>query len=185
MPAKKGRNKINLLIREGLAATTSGRVIAWIISTFRVMVIITELIVMVAFLSRFWFDAQNTDLGDEIKEKQAIIASFSDFENEFKEIQTRLKVFSELTANEGLVANSIKTTTSSLPPDVFLNLLSFSQNIITIEGTSPSEKSIQQLIVNLDSKDIFKTANLTEMGTVVNDPNLFKFKIAVLFEGKD
>jgi Tfp pilus assembly protein PilN len=140
---------------------------------------------MLAFLSRFCLDAQNTDLSDEIDQKQAVIASLSDFEKEFKQTQTKLKIFSELTAREGLTNNAVKTISSNLPPDIFLRSLSFSQKTIYVEGTSPSEISIQQLIVNLDSKDLFKSANLVEMGSAPNDPSLLKFKLDVKIKGKE
>ena len=52
MSARK--EEINLLPQKGFEATTAGRILAWILSTFRIIVIITELLVMVAFLSRFW-----------------------------------------------------------------------------------------------------------------------------------
>lgn len=185
MAAPKRHNKINLIIKEGLAATTSGRILAWILSTFRIIVIITELIVMIAFLSRFWLDAQNTDLAEEIEQKQGIIASLSDFEKEFKLTQTKLKIFSDLTAREGLANNAVKTISSNLPPDIFLQSLAFYRNTIYIEGTSPSEISIQQLIVNLDSKDLFESANLIEMGTSPFDPSLLKFKLNITIESKE
>ena len=59
------KQQVNLLPEKGFTSTTTGRVLTWILSTFRIIVIVTEIIVMIAFLSRFWLDAQNTDLSEE------------------------------------------------------------------------------------------------------------------------
>ena len=64
MPKKKN---INLLPKEEFDASVVGRLLRWAMGTFRIIVIITEMIVMAAFLSRFWLDAQNSDLNDEIR----------------------------------------------------------------------------------------------------------------------
>jgi len=43
--------------------------------SFRIIVIVTEIIVMGAFLSRFWLDAQNSELDSSIKIASAQITA--------------------------------------------------------------------------------------------------------------
>ena len=93
---KSKKEEINLLPQKGFASTTAGRILAWILSTFRIIVIVTEIIVMVAFLSRFWLDAQNTDLDEEITQKQALIAASLGFEKRFKQTQSVVPVLMPL-----------------------------------------------------------------------------------------
>jgi len=85
MPKNKS---INLLPQEEFEASTIGRVLKWATGTFRIIVIITEMVVMAAFLSRFWLDAQNSDLTDSIKIRSAQISAQGDLEKRFREIQT-------------------------------------------------------------------------------------------------
>ena len=178
MSAQK-EEQINLLPQKGFQATTTGRVLAWILSTFRIIVIVTEIIVMVAFLSRFWLDAQNTDLTEEIEEKQAVIAASLGFENKFKNTQDRLKIFSELTEKSGLTAKTINEVRIHLPDDLLLTSVGFSEDsLFLMEGVTPNEKSIQQLIVNLQSTKLFKNVDLEEIETDIESPSLLKFKIA-------
>jgi Tfp pilus assembly protein PilN len=134
---------------------------------------------MAAFLSRFWLDAKNTDLNDEITQKQEVLVSSSDFENEFKDVQKKLEIFSELTKNEGAITQSLKTITSYLPQDMLLDSFTFTNNKINIEGISPSERSIQQLIVNLESNETFEDVSLLSIASGIKDPNLLEFSIAV------
>lgn len=181
MSARK-EEQINLLAQKGFEATTSGRVLLWILSSFRVIVIVTEIIVMIAFLSRFWLDAQSTDLKEEIQQKQAVIAASLNFEKEFKKTQKKLSVFSEITSDEGRITSAIKTVGSLLPPDAFLKSVSFGEQGIEIEGSTPNERSIQQIIVNLDSTNLFQNTILTELGGAPDQSNLLNFKISTQFK---
>ena len=65
MPAKK-EPEINLLPQEEFEGSVIGRILKWGLSTFRIIVIIVEMVVMAAFLSRFWLDAKNSDLNEDI-----------------------------------------------------------------------------------------------------------------------
>jgi len=173
---KQKKDQINLLPQRGFAASTSGRVLLWILSTFRVIVIVTEIIVMIAFLSRFWMDAQNTDLAEKIQQQQAVLTSFTQFEKEFKSAQKRLEIFSILTQNKETATNIANSIISYLPEDTFLKSISFtSSNEVVIEGISPSERSVQQFAVNLQSADIFNQINLTGIETDENS-GFLKFK---------
>lgn len=177
MSARSSKEQINLLPLKGFETTTAGRVLAWILSTFRIIVIVTELIVMIAFLSRFWLDAQNTDLNEEIQQKQAILIASSSFENEFKDIQKRLSVFSEFSQSNGKISQSLKTITSYLPSDLYLTSLRYSGESFEIQGASPNEKSIQQLAVNLQSGTNFGQVAIAEIRSNAKDPYLLEFKI--------
>jgi hypothetical protein len=87
------KNKtINLLPQEEFESSIIGRILRWAMGTFRIIVIITEIIVMGAFLSRFWLDAQNSTLSDGIKIKSSQIQSLADIEKEFRNIQSKLNM---------------------------------------------------------------------------------------------
>lgn len=171
--------KINLIPQKGLETTTRGRVLLWVLTTFRVIVIATEIIVMAAFLSRFWLDAKNTDLTEEIEQKKDVLVASTEFENEFKQIQKRLEILSELTKSEKLITNSLKTVTSYLPPDIFLDSFSFSENKIALIGISPGEISVQQLIVNLQETENFEEVSLVSIDSETESADLLKFQILI------
>lgn len=183
--AKKKKPVINLLPKEEFAFTTAGRVLAWILSTFRIIVIVTEILVMVAFLSRFWLDARNSDLTEIIKQKQAVLAAARNFEDKFKDTQTRLKVFSDYAIDEGVSSNILSKITESMPSDIFLSSVTFSENMVSINGASPGETSIQQFIVNLEAKDLFEDISLDEIRTSQEEELLLLFKISIPTETKE
>lgn len=166
---KKKEAKINLLPREEFATSTLGRILSWALSTFRIIVIAVELIVVVAFLSRFWLDARITDLSDEIKQKGAIVASQAAFEKEFRDAQTKLKIFSELTDGETNL-QLLQETASLLPSDTTFDSFSITNNEAQIKADALSEESIAQYIASLRNASIFKQINLNQVESRAESP---------------
>ncbi|MBI3443169.1 PilN domain-containing protein [Candidatus Woesebacteria bacterium] len=165
-----------LLPQKEFIESTFGRVLTWTLSSFRIIVIITELVVVIAFLSRFWLDAKITDLNDEVKQKQAIIASFSSIETKFRLTQQKLKIFSTLSANEKQVSNILSAVTSNLPPDIILTSFSISEKKARIEGQSFTEQSIFQFITNIENANLFEKVSLGE-ASLGKDKDFISFSI--------
>ncbi len=178
MPKKKEvkQTEINLLPQEGFEYTTTGRVLGWVLSTFRYIVIVTELIVMVAFFSRFWFDAYNSDLSDEIKSSQEIISSNSEFEEKYRDLQARIKFYNELKSNQKKFSGFFPLITKNLPPDIILETLTFDKNGVMLTGFTPNEISILQTIVNIESQTEFNDTALTQIDTGIKG-GVIKFTI--------
>jgi hypothetical protein len=163
MPAKTKPNKkdqINLLPQEGLSATTGGRILLWLLSTFRVIVIVTELFVVAAFVSRFWLDAKNTDLSEKIQNNKSVIESFQDFEKEFKNVQERLAIYNLYSKDKGKIIEAVNSVISSKPPEVTFSSITAGENDIRISAKSVSELGIQQFIVNLNSNENIENTSL-------------------------
>jgi Tfp pilus assembly protein PilN len=163
MSARK-KDNINLLPEKGFSTTSTGQVLHWLLSSFRIIVIVTEIIVMVAFLSRFWLDARNTDLSEEIEYKQAVLSASSDFEKEYRKSHNKLAVLTDVYRDETWATRYISEIVTYQPEQIFL--ISFSaksEKEIEITGTSANLGRIQQFIVNLNSVDTFKKVSLTEL----------------------
>jgi len=173
----KKKQLINLLPREGFDTTFQGRALAWALSSFRIIVIVTELVVMTAFLSRFFLDAQNSDLSEEIQQKQSLISANQSFEKEFKAVQNKLDLYKTVTSSKINSADVIEAVVNSLPGDVYLDSIVIAGNNISVIGVSSNTQSVQQFIVNLESKDPVSSVNLgsVEKGSV--DSDLIKFSV--------
>jgi Tfp pilus assembly protein PilN len=163
--AKKEKGAINLLPQEVFAGTTAGRVLSWLLSTFRTIVILVEVVVVSAFISRFFLDAKNSDLDEAIKLNEQIIASNQTFEKDFKNIQSRLQTYGEFEQKKLETAEVVEKITPYLPPDVLLNSITIEDDKLNLSGESPSEQSIQQLLVNLNSIETLENVILTNVGS--------------------
>ncbi|HLE49252.1 MAG TPA: PilN domain-containing protein [Patescibacteria group bacterium] len=183
MPAKKKSKiaQINLLPREGLGATTSGRVLLWILTTFRMVLIITELVVIFAFLSRFWLDAKNTDLTDEVNDSKAVILSLSDFEKDFKGTQEKLAIYDLYKQGKGFLLDGIIEAVAYKPDEVFFESVDSNSEKVTVKGVSISETGIHQYLANLKSSDKFESVKLDALAVDENQ-TFFRFSIVSYYK---
>lgn len=184
MAARKDTSPINLLPKEEFASSTIGRTLSWALSTFRIIVIVTEIVVMGAFLSRFWLDAKSNDLNDLIREKEAVIAATIDFEREFKDVQKRLTIFSAVAEQSFPFSSLLNELSTYLPPDTFLSAVSFQENSVQIKGLSFSERSVSQLIANLEKNSNFKDVALQNVSSGTQDKSQIVFNIKMDFAAK-
>jgi Tfp pilus assembly protein PilN len=169
MAAAQKKDGINLLPREEFAGTILGRILAWAVSAFRIIVISVEMVVVLAFLSRFWLDAQATDLDEEIKKKQAIITSQAAFESDFRAVQEKLKTISSFTSQREPLS-LIALVVSHLPADVTVSTISSDANEIQVRANASSEFSIAQLITNLENEEQIEKVTLSQIGTKADSP---------------
>lgn len=171
MAKNKLPTEINLLPQEEFQASTLGRTLKWLLGTFRMIVISTEMIVMLAFLSRFWLDAQNNDLTDSINQQKIIVGSYKSVEDEFRLTQTKLSIFKEFVSGPK-ISSIAKTITSNLPPQVVLENLLLKGNNLQVEAKAQSEKDAVQLIANLQNTNIFQGIKLTRIEKKVDETGI-------------
>lgn len=166
------KKEINLLPREEFEKKPFGHFLIWALTVGRYVVIFTELIVIIAFLSRFKLDRDLSDLYESIREKQAIIEASSSFEQDFRFLQKRLltiKTFQE----EKVSTVPILAEISSLTPfDVILSSLSFDEEGIRITASALSEEGLGSFISNLSLSPKFKEINLSSISKKAEGPEI-------------
>lgn len=160
MPA----NQINLLPSEEFEESLVGRILKWSLTSFRVMVIGVELVVISAFLSRFFLDARNTDLNEELKSLQAQILANGDFEKQFRQTQQKLSIYKDLSTQKS-TASVLSIISSRLPVDVVLTNISVTEGTLILRGSTTNEASVSQFITNLSSEPTFNKVSLSSVSS--------------------
>lgn len=171
MPAKK---EISLLPDEANNNTTSARVVRWITSVGRYIVVFTELIVISAFLSRFYLDRKNSDLSDILRQQQAIIQSTQNFENDFDLLQKKINIIKLTYASQPEFQSKIDTLVTSTPPDIAFESLQFTTNSnqeisANLSLTAFQESSIVDFITNLIVNPKIKSVDVQKIEKKPND----------------
>ncbi|OGM03068.1 hypothetical protein A2115_02330 [Candidatus Woesebacteria bacterium GWA1_41_8] len=180
MPKRKSDDsKINLIPQKGFETTEGGRILLWLLSSFRIVVIVTEIVVMIAFLVRFGLYSQNTSLTSEVKQKQDYISSEASFEKDFRAIQTKLKIFTTIANTNNFMSNYLANISSHIPNDIVLKSVTYDQKKLSITATSPSEVSIAQFLANLQSVSELNSAAIEEIAPDVANISLLSFVISV------
>lgn len=170
------KKEINLLPREEFEKKPLGRFLIWALTIGRYIVIFTELIVILAFLSRFKLDRDLSDLYESIREKQAIIQASSDFEQDFRFLQKRLLTIKNLEEEKVETVPIIAEISSLVPLDVVLSNLSFGEEEIRITASALSEEGLGSFILNLSSSPKFKEINLSSISKSSESPEI-KFSL--------
>jgi hypothetical protein len=156
MMASAKKKTISLLTEKPLEITLKGRIISWLLKSGRVVVVLTELIVIMAFFSRFWLDRRNTDLSERIRQYQVILASTSEFEKEFRNFRQRLNKSSKKLAEEKDLSVPLKIVAQEVPKGVVLSNFSFKNAdnpSASLSVVVYSERGLFKFIRNLTGND--------------------------------
>lgn len=179
------KRKINLVLKEGFEFTTIGRLLTWALGVGRVIVILTELIVVIAFLSRFWLDRTLTDLNEANISKRKQIEASNKFETDFRAAQTRLSIYKKLTDKPTKDAAKVKKVASLLPQDVTLNKISLSQKDVSITGVALSEEGLAGFLKGLGKTEEFANIALSGLSLSTEGQQGFSFTLKGTMGGKN
>lgn len=152
MPSKK---EISLLPNEDNSNTFIARFLKWVSTVGRVVIIFTELIVILAFLSRFWLDRKNSDLSEILRQQKAILNSTQEFEDDYTSLQLRLKYIKSFYQTEPKYVDNLNSVIHSLPEAIYFQTFNFAQDkktsevVAKIDLYSYQEDAIVDFITNL------------------------------------
>lgn len=183
MSAKKKEKKriVNLLPQKEFETSMYGRVLRWMLTTFRFIVITVEVVVVVGFLSRFVLDVENTDLSDEIEDNQHVIESFGPKEKEFRRTQKKLEIFSAYSLESTNAIPVMQVIIPGVPPQVRLTQVRLKNNEISVSAESVDEQAIAQFMQNLRVEQIFSNVSLVSSESNKDDEFVtFELKMFLL-----
>lgn len=127
----------------------------------------TEIVVLLAFISRFSLDRKLTDLKEELMQKQMIIEANLPFEKDVRSLQDRLAKISTLLKPPLDPMDILLTIQSSIPADVHLQTLEISDGKLRVSGQAGSTAGFARFTNKLQS-----SSNLTniELGDIRRTP---------------
>lgn len=161
---KSEKKSVNLLIFDEFEKSPLGKFLAWALTVGRYIVVLTELVVLGAFLFRFKLDADLAIIGEKIKSKQAVIESFGDLEDKVREIQQKLKIIKQVEGErvdgEKVLAEISKTT----PTNVSFQKIDYDEGGIGCEGVSLTELEISKFINEMEKNPFFSGVFLETLG---------------------
>ncbi|HUV42767.1 MAG TPA: PilN domain-containing protein [Patescibacteria group bacterium] len=157
------KSKIEFLPQEDWEKTPFGKFLKWLLTVGRYIVVFTELIVILAFISRFKLDRDLTDLYQLIEQKQAIIQASVDFETDFRFLQKQLTSIQGL-RKEQLKTNQLLKEISDLTPiDVSFSNLTITGDKVEFKATALSEAGLATFIYNLKKSPSFTNLNIDSL----------------------
>lgn len=157
------KSEIEFLPKEDWEKTSFGKFLTWLLTVGRYIVIFTELIVILAFLSRFKLDRDLTDLYKQIEQKQAVIQSYADFESEFRFLQKQLTTVQSLRKEQLQTKQLLGEIAALTPIDVYFSDLSINGNKASFTANALSEAGLATLINNLKKSPRFSNLEISSL----------------------
>ena len=158
------RKELSLLPDKEDPNSLINRSLHWLTSVGRVVIIVTELIVVTAFISRFWLDRQNSDLGETLRQQKAILESTKEFEKEYNSLGLKLKYITNFYATDDQLVPQLTAISESIPNDVAIIDISSnrtdSSQSFNLSSFAYSQESIINLIVNLSLNPQIKSVEI-------------------------
>lgn len=167
MPAKTV--SINLLGDSGTDHSPLGRIVTWAVTYGRYIMIGTEIVVLLAFISRFSLDRKLTDLKEEVAQKQDIIQANLPFEQDVRTLQDKLAKIKTLKEQPVDSRSVLSLFQNILPQGMYLKTLDLQKDRLTVSAVAGSTGAFAQFITNLQNS---KLLNNIDIGDITRDPLL-------------
>lgn len=161
MPAR--RVGINLLPQSEFEQSFWGRFLKWAITTGRYILILVELVVIIAFLSRFKLDKDMADLSDSIAGKKAVLDATYSTEQNFRFTQSRLNAAGILLSSQVGARQTLETVASYVPPQVNLTKLILQPSSVTVSGQASTTDGLAILLARMTADRGWKSIDLSEV----------------------
>lgn len=172
MPADQA--SVNLLGHDSLEESPIGRIVSWSTTYGRYIMILTEIVVLIAFVSRFSLDRKLTDLNEAISQKQAIIEANLPFEQDIRTLQDQLVEIKSIMTDQEKPVMVIDIIKSILPSDVYLKELTITNTQVTMEAVAGTTTGFTVFVNNLKSVSQFSKVDMSDIKKNPVEGILFK-----------
>lgn len=144
-----------------------GKFLTWILTYGRYIIIGTEIVVLLAFLSRFKFDRDLTDLHQSIAQKQAVVLAAYDLEQQARTLQNQLSIIKKLEKQRGLSQKILSVFEKLIPGDVVLSDFFLDTTKINLTAVARSNDGFTTFLNNLSASPYFGDISLDDVGKAV------------------
>lgn len=155
-----------------------GKVMQWALSVGRYIVIFTELVVILSFLTRFNLDRQVTDLNESIFQKKTIIESYGTLEQDVRLTQQKIENYLQIEQQSNL-AEVFPKLTKVTPQEIKLDKLTIQPGFMTLSGSTFSQQALNLFTNNLQLSPDFADIKINKIETEEQDKARYGFQFSV------
>lgn len=157
-----GSADINLLPHQEISL--GEKTLQWALTTGRVIVVVTEFIVISAFLYRFVLDRTLTNLNDSIEDNSIIIEESREIEKNIRLLQTQLTEADKILSRQHPFHTLVETLAVNRPSGVVFDRITYQEGIITVAATSIRAASPAEFFQTLNQSQFFNAVTIKEVG---------------------
>ncbi len=154
---------INLLGNDELSSSPYARVVSWALTYGRYIMIGTEIVVLLAFLSRFSLDRKLTDLREEIEQKQVVINVNQELETDIRFLQDHIVKIKSLMYHQAQTFNHLSLVTKYIPPDVTITSFDATKEKVTVDVIAGTTGGLHQFLTDLQKAPYVNRVDIGDM----------------------
>ncbi len=183
LPAFFGHKRsINLLPRDPFENSTLGVILEWALVFGKWSVIVTQLIVMGAFLWRFALDRNLTDLRKAIARDIAVIKSYEQVERDYILTQKQLTQAKSAMSSQDSVIKTIADIERITPSEVWYDRISFTPTTLSMTAYAASLPAFGQFLSLVQTDPLFGGVKIGKLESSTTKGAQMQFDIAMEFK---
>lgn len=175
--------RLNLLKPQSNPEKILVKLIRWLLSTGRFIFIFVEALVLLAFITRFKFDADISAKKEAIDQQIPYIESLSSYETLIRLTQLKLSTIDTLKNSSANFPEVLKEISDQTPEGVKISSINLDKNVnqvnIALVGQSQDNNSLNIFTLGLKQNPNFSNVNFTSIGF---EKGLISFSISASFK---
>lgn len=175
--ARKGQEQeinINLMPQEEVKGVF-GATIKWVLGIGRYLIIGTQIIALVTFGLSLKLTIDKNSLITSIENAQSVIESKSEFEQEFRETQSKLENIGNLRSKQFKNNSVLQEFSNLLPKGMNLTSLNISEGELSFSGEFPTAAQLHTLINSFNSSAKIIGLEIAELNSPTENEPQFTF----------
>jgi len=136
----------------------------WAVTTGRYIVILTELVVIIAFFSRFKLDSDLSNLNEEITGKKQVLDAQINIENKFLSVQSRLNKADIYLGQQMKFGEMMGSLVQKIPAQVKLTSMDVKDGKVLLAAEAPNETAMGEMLKRMGKVTLTSVAANTKDG---------------------
>lgn len=183
MPISAPEKDINFILKDETQEkeTFKDKLFQWVIQKGRIIIIVTQAIVLIVFLSRFKLDNDYRNLIGRIETNQVVLTNNTELESEYIAVSEKASLVKQAISGQIDWAERLNEFNQNIPQGLSIDSLTYTENNIRFSATASSSQVfqifIQRLISNQKMSEI-----ILESSRYNRDTQTYLFSLRVTVE---
>lgn len=181
LPAFFGHKRsINLLPRDSFESSPMGIILEWSLVFGKWAVILTQLVVMGAFLYRFTLDRTLTDLRKSIAKDSAVVKSYDQVERDFILAQKQVAQAKLALSSQEMLLKTFSTITQITPNEVWYDRITLSPTNLSVTAYAATLPGFGRYLTAVQSSPLFKSVSLAKLESSTTKGAQLQFDLSLV-----
>lgn len=170
---------VNLLPADKFEHSQWERFLLWLLSTVRLVLMLTELVVISVFLSRFWFDQKLSDLLQKRMQHTMVVQSMDAIRTEWERTQFLAEEINKVNRSNFDAAGRLAKIQELIPVGVEFESIKISSGSASLKGYVPRGDIFSRLFSKFKAEESYAEVIVEKLEQSLQRQPGFNFEIEI------